>query len=411
MKKFLILSSFYLMCSSSFAQLKVDSLGKVGVGGPINNSYTMTISPVVANGLLINNTSQASSMTGLEIITKRGSTSQATGIYLGPGSNTTTQNIYGTRSVIGMSSGNSYGVSGVLFNYGNNFSVKGAGIYGASTLDGADFAYPGSYAGYFKGDVRVTGTLYATVSTPTANSTSSNATPLSISTLSDTQELRVVDRLQGVQLLLLENNDNYDKSMQSSRTMVSNTTNLFDKDVITQEILDEYSKTSVPQKTVVTYGLAADQLKEVYPNLVVEDSEGNVSVNYIEMIPLLVQSINELNAKIEELENENLTLMSRGRNSYTNISEQYETQVISISQNNPNPFNERTSIEMNIPETTNKAMLFIYDMNGKKIKQIDVLERGDVEVVITSEGLEAGMYLYSLIADGKIVNTKRMVLN
>ncbi len=49
------------------------------------------------------------------------------------------------------------------------------------------------------------------------------------------------------------------------------------------------------------YGLAADQLRKVYPELVYEDQNGNMSINYIEMIPLLVQAINELKAEVEEL--------------------------------------------------------------------------------------------------------------
>ena len=54
--------------------------------------------------------------------------------------------------------------------------------------------------------------------------------------------------------------------------------------------------------------------------------------------------------------------------------------------------------------------MIIYDMSGKQIKQININERGKTSVNITSEGLAAGMYLYSLIADGKVISTKRMIL-
>jgi hypothetical protein len=57
-----------------------------------------------------------------------------------------------------------------------------------------------------------------------------------------------------------------------------------------------------------------------------------------------------------------------------------------------------------------KASLFIYDMNGKQIDRIDIADRGTTNVSITSTGLTEGMYLYSFVADGKIVSTKRMIL-
>lgn len=411
MKKTISLLCLSMAIATSFAQLKVDNEGRVGIGGSTSNNYTMTISPAAANGILINNSSKATTQTAIEIQNVKGNVSQVTGLYIGPGSGTTTQNVYGTRSIVGLTNGYSYGTYGSLFNYGGNLSILGAGIYGSSTLDGTDFAYPGAYAGYFKGDVRVTGTLYATVSTPTTNSTSSNASPVAINTMSNNQQLRVIDRLQDVQLLQFEENEQSKRSNISSN---SDYLNLEEGEFVSQNMLDEYAKTTAVHKTKVSYGLAADQLKEVYPELVYEDADGNVSINYIEMIPLLVQSINELSAKIEELENGNndddFFLMSKERGNATDINEVDETEVLSLSQNRPNPFSENTTIEVTVPESTRTAAIFIYDMSGKQEKQISISERGKVSVSVTSEGLIPGMYLYSLIADGKVVSTRKMIL-
>ena len=231
--------------------------------------------------------------------------------------------------------------------------------------------------------------------------------------MSDTQQLRVVDRLQDVQLLQFDENIGARATTLSGGSNKSNLFNLSEGESVTQEMLNEYAKDAPLQKTKVSYGLAADQLKEVYPNLVIEDEYGNVSINYVEMIPLLVQSINELNAKIAELEgggNGNVELMARDRGNATGIDALDDTEVLSLAQNKPNPFSERTTIEVTIPESTTNAALFIYDMNGKQVKQINITERGKTNVSITSEGLEPGMFLYSLIADGKIVSTKKMIL-
>ena len=50
------------------------------------------------------------------------------------------------------------------------------------------------------------------------------------------------------------------------------------------------------------------------------------------------------------------------------------------------------------------------DMNGKQIQQITLTERGNSSVTISGGELNAGMYLYSLIADGQVIDTKRMIL-
>ena len=49
-------------------------------------------------------------------------------------------------------------------------------------------------------------------------------------------------------------------------------------------------------------------------------------------------------------------------------------------------------------------------MNGKQIAEYPVSERGNAQVIIEGSSLEAGMYMYSLIADGNVIDTKRMIL-
>ena len=64
---------------------------------------------------------------------------------------------------------------------------------------------------------------------------------------------------------------------------------------------------------------------------------------------------------------------------------------------------------MTVPETW-AATVMIYNLEGKQMKNIQVHDRGKVSVKISGSELSAGMYLYALIADGKVVDTKRMIL-
>ena len=46
----------------------------------------------------------------------------------------------------------------------------------------------------------------------------------------------------------------------------------------------------------------------------------------------------------------------------------------------------------------------------KQLKNIPIIDRGNGSVLIQGSELLAGMYIYTLIADGKEVDTKRMIL-
>ena len=67
------------------------------------------------------------------------------------------------------------------------------------------------------------------------------------------------------------------------------------------------------------------------------------------------------------------------------------------------------SVQANILPGANNG-LCIYDLQGKQIKQILIARRGEGSQMISGSELTAGMYLYTLIADGNEVDTKRMIL-
>lgn len=81
-----------------------------------------------------------------------------------------------------------------------------------------------------------------------------------------------------------------------------------------------------------------------------------------------------------------------------------------LYQNSPNPFTERTIIRCDIENSVADAVLYLYDMNGRQIDSRMIVERGATEVTIEGGSLDAGIYMYSLIADGQVIDTKRMIL-
>jgi hypothetical protein len=154
-------------------------------------------------------------------------------------------------------------------------------------------------------------------------------------------------------------------------------------------------------------GFVAQDVMELFPESVVYDEDiDRYYLDYNSIIPVIVEAMKELSAEVDELKNKN-NLKSASLGIETNTDEKKEA---SLGQNVPNPFSTTTRIEMYLPSTVSKAMLYLYNMQGEQIKSFDINERGNTLVTIEGYTLKAGMYLYTLVADGKEVDTKKMIL-
>ena len=58
-------------------------------------------------------------------------------------------------------------------------------------------------------------------------------------------------------------------------------------------------------------GVIAQEVEEIYPEFVHTDEEGMKSVNYMQMVAVLIEAVKELNGKIEVLESENSELRTQ----------------------------------------------------------------------------------------------------
>ena len=86
------------------------------------------------------------------------------------------------------------------------------------------------------------------------------------------------------------------------------------------------------------------------------------------------------------------------------------TEDFNMQQNIPNPFTNETVIKYNLPKTINKAYMAIYDLTGKQLSTLAITEKGASQITLTAEKFAAGIYIYSIVGDGKILDSKRMVI-
>lgn len=126
----------------------------------------------------------------------------------------------------------------------------------------------------------------------------------------------------------------------------------------------------------------------------------------------MLQSIKELKAQVDEMRSPSAAsakAMALEMGETTGIDAAI-ADAAGMDQNVPNPFSGETDIAIYLPENIQTATLYIYDMSGKQIEQHAIEGRGDTVMTIHADRMDAGMYIYSLIADNKVVATKRMIV-
>jgi hypothetical protein len=183
-------------------------------------------------------------------------------------------------------------------------------------------------------------------------------------------------------------------------------------------------------------GVIAQEVQEVAPYMVIESPEAArdgrryLAFDGKAMDYLLVNSIKTLDGKLQSKDAEIARLNDRilaleGRLSRFEqalsgccFDEDPGSQSIPtgstdgavLEQNVPNPFDVATTIRYYLPEAVRNALIRVTDLSGKTLISFRLNESGFGSVEVDAGSLSEGTYLYSLIVDGKMVQTRRMIL-
>jgi FtsZ-binding cell division protein ZapB len=214
-------------------------------------------------------------------------------------------------------------------------------------------------------------------------------------------------------------------------------------------------------------GLIAQDLQQVLPEVVrdwdYEEDEINgvrkveaarLGVYYSDIIPVLVKGIQELDAnkaegsdylalqnQVEELKAENNAIRDENAairaqlnaildrlNAFDGDLQQCclghsdsqqpggggsgagPTDLPSLGQNIPNPFDGSTLISYYLPQGTTQATLSVSARNGSPVASFELNEPGFGQVSLDGSRLAAGIYFYSLTVEGRLIETRQMVV-
>ncbi|MFM9986706.1 MAG: tail fiber domain-containing protein [Flavobacteriales bacterium] len=223
--------------------------------------------------------------------------------------------------------------------------------------------------------------------------------------------------------------------------------------------LEEYPQMNLPEGDQA--GFLAQDLEQVLPSLVktavqpeVRDEEGNIvheqvtfkAINYEGIIPFLVAGMQEqqnqlaekqtqiedLQAQItelaglindccndtrsEELEEDeevlhlNLTSPTEEQNDQNAMDVTLTANGAILYQNNPNPtVHGKTSIRYFLPQETASAEIHFHDATGEIIRVVVLTDKGSGLINLDASEIAVGVYTYSLVINGKVVDTKKMI--
>lgn len=139
-----------------------------------------------------------------------------------------------------------------------------------------------------------------------------------------------------------------------------------------------------------------------------ESDKDHYSIRYAEFVVPLVKAVQELTAIMNEQQQEIAALQEKLEKSESNGAGSIKGAL--LYQNFPNPFSVDSEIKMELPETARQANVIVYNLEGKELKTIAVGGHGTTSLKINRGELSDGMYLYALIVDGKVIDTKRFVI-
>ena len=402
----IILSSF---CLTSHAQLKVLSNGKVGIGTNTPTYGSLEIGKSgINNGLAIYDSSLTDALP-LKLY------SNGNYGYLNFGGVAKQGIIINKNGGIGFGADPSIGLDTPsyinIYTYNRcpfmayaKFPFDYGDIIKVYSNRDTDVAYVVRRSGQFTFYVTGDGNVYSKGSLLTASDVSYKENISSIS-----NSLNTIKQMRGVTYKVKEQTDEIAiaNTLQSD---VSSRDTLSAQSPVPVEIVNKIKAEKKRKKS----GFIAQELEEIFPEAVYTLPNGKKAIAYSEIIPLLVEAIKEQQNEIDELKQ---AKSIQTRSAISDADEQSDVNSLldeklkaKLYSNIPNPFKEQTTISFFIPEASSRASIHIYNLQGKQIKQLNIESRGNGSVTINGYELTPGMYMYSLIVDGKEVDTKKMIL-
>jgi hypothetical protein len=166
------------------------------------------------------------------------------------------------------------------------------------------------------------------------------------------------------------------------------------------------------------YGFLAQEVEKVIPEAIVKDENGRYGVEYNAIIPVLVESQKEIIKENEELKSRLYAMEEKFALLERSISQVCESGCAGLTkttaenllfQSIPNPTDKDALVNYFLTKEDAKAKIVLFTQEGKDMESHNLEpKKGNGSIKLSLDGLSNGTYLYSLIVEGKVIDTKRL---
>lgn len=219
--------------------------------------------------------------------------------------------------------------------------------------------------------------------------------------LSEINKYREPDGSKFSQDLSTQKNTNSDLSTNAALT---------EKEIQDKLYQSEIERKEAEEASRKRIGFLAQDVEKVLPELVRTDENGIKSIDYTGFIPLIVESLKEMQQTIQDQQNEIENLRSL-------LPEGTKSMLRSTSTNNINVvegaklYNRAgTSVSCILPFTFSNAYLQVFDIAGRILKKITLTTPNDIVEINPSE-IGLGTFIYVLYVDGQKADTLKKIIN
>lgn len=206
-------------------------------------------------------------------------------------------------------------------------------------------------------------------------------------------EARKIEKFLGKSDSVIENlKDSYDKAEQIIRTgFIAQ-----EVDSISKQIGYDFDGVYKPQNSKDNFGLAYGEFVVPLVKAVQEQQK---------MIDSLRASVDSLKAAKSQGFRTN---QHNGKSDTTLQVKLSLPEEISLSEARPNPNNGKAEIDYYLPSFVNSAKIIFTDILGRIVNETKLIV-GYGTISVDTQDLPSGTYVFSLIIDGKIFDSKKMV--
>jgi len=134
-------------------------------------------------------------------------------------------------------------------------------------------------------------------------------------------------------------------------------------------------------------------------------SNGN-TVDLSAVLAPLEQMISDLSTRVDSL----VTALDACCNANPVAEVKSSSKNPVLYQNVPNPFGETTTIKYYIPDNVSNARIEIRSMTGVLLNKFNITTKGEGNLMLSGDFYATGSYVYSLIINDKLYDTKKFVL-